>query len=71
MSNWNFVKSALPRRTGGQCGVTLPAHALQTAAEEAREDARALATQLQTEEGLKASLASQLQVPPPNLRLNP
>ena len=35
---------------------------LQAAAEEAREDARALATQLQTEEGLRASLASQLEV---------
>ena len=35
---------------------------LQAAAEEAREDARALAAQLQTEEGSRASLASQLEV---------
>jgi hypothetical protein len=34
---------------------------MQAAAEEAREDARALAAQLQTEEGLRASLASQLE----------
>ena len=36
----------------------------QAAAAEAREDARALATQLQTEEGRQASMASQLQVKP-------